>query len=191
MYCFVNFYLAVFTGVRAHKCSCRSRKTCTKDRLLRAALASRRAESSARSVSRRPYLASLQIALSRFGRACPPSAARAIAMAKIQIRIEGLLDCPSPPFFHPVTRNLIRKAGYAFYFHIVDEVFQLWMDTCDETLIDDDGRNLDYNSVLHMCFSVRLQEYLIKGVVVDVIGLPAARGRQVVVVECVNVAIMT
>ena len=112
-------------------------------------------------------------------------------MAKIQIRIEGLLDCPSPPFFHPVTRNFISKVGYAFYLHIVDEVFQLWMDTCDETLIDDDGRNLDYNSVLHMCFSVRLQEYLIKGVVVDVIGLPAAGGRQVVVVECVNVAIMT
>ena len=112
-------------------------------------------------------------------------------MAKIQIRIEGLLDCPAPPRFRPVTRNFMMKAGYAFYLHIVDEVFQLWMDTCDETLIDDDGRNLDYNSVLHMCFSVRLQEYLIKGVVVDVIGLPAARGRQVVVVECVNVAIMT
>ena len=97
-------------------------------------------------------------------------------MAKIQIRIDGLLDCPSPPFFHPVPRNFIRKAGYAFYFYIVDEVFQLWMDTCDETLIDDDGRNLDYNSVLHMCFTVRLLEYLIKGVVADVVGLPAAGG---------------
>ena len=112
-------------------------------------------------------------------------------MAKIQIRIEGLLDCPAPPRFRPGTRNFMMKAGYAFYLHIVDQIFQLWMDTCDETLIDDDGRNLDYNSVLHMCFSVRLQEYLIKGVVADVIGLPAAEGRQVVVVECVNVAIIT
>ena len=67
----------------------------------------------------------------------------------------------------------------------MDEVFQRWIDVCEENDEDDDGRTLEYSTVLEDFFTVDVAGFTIKGVVAEQAGV--GEELQSVTVEVVSV----